>query len=54
MEVGSKMVLVFIRQTYEIEGAWFLELMMKDLKNIRQHTGEQTEAAEEPEAMQLW
>ena len=31
MEVGSNVVLVFIRQSYEIGEAWFLELAMKDL-----------------------
>ena len=31
MEVGSNVVLVFIRQAYENGGAWFLELAMKDL-----------------------
>ena len=31
MEVGSNVILVFIRQAYEIGGAWFLELAMKDL-----------------------
>ena len=31
VEVGSNVVLVFIRQAYEIGGAWFPELVMKDL-----------------------